>query len=480
MTRFGLYLHAARTIRRRQAVARLLRPLRRRRFPGGLPPRRVAPVTAAATLWRSAAFAEGDRPNPGTRLGQFHAQYGDDVLAAARAGEVDRAHALLERWIDEHPARPGDPWHPYPLSTRVGNWIAALTLEPALGSERVSVSLWHQLGHLRGNVEDDILGNHVIRNARALVLGGVAFADDGLLRHGLDLLTRELPEQVLPDGGHYERSPVYQLVVLRDLLEVQAAVPRSDVGEAIERMRAWSAAVRRPDGHPPLVNDGWLDAVPVLELPVSSAGVTALRDSGLALVREDGLWLAFRCGPLAPAFLPAHAHADALGFQLWWDGLPVVVDPGTFTYEAGPERDAFRGTAAHAALRVDGRDQFEPWGAFRAGPLPQTRLLAAEPGLLVAEAELGGGIVQRREIAWTAAEVTVDDHVSGPGRHRLEWALPLAPGARARVSITPEPSVTDAGWLSERLGERVEIEVLRYAYEGPLPARQTLRLRRRA
>ncbi len=64
----------------------------------------------------------------------------------------------------------------------------------------------------------------MIRNARALLLGAAAFGSAGLLDAGSALLERELPEQVLSDGGHYERSPVYHLIVLRDLLEVEAAV----------------------------------------------------------------------------------------------------------------------------------------------------------------------------------------------------------------------------------------------------------------
>ena len=33
-------------------------------------------------------------------------------------------------------------------------------------------------------------------------------------------LQAEVAEQVLPDGGHFERNPGYHLVVLRDLIDV--------------------------------------------------------------------------------------------------------------------------------------------------------------------------------------------------------------------------------------------------------------------
>ena len=88
-----------------------------------------------------------------------------------------------------------------------------------------------------------MLGNHVIRNARALVLGGAAFGSTAMLERGVDLLERELPVQVLPDGGHYERSPVYHLVVLRDLLEIAAAADVPGLAGAIERMRGFAAGL---------------------------------------------------------------------------------------------------------------------------------------------------------------------------------------------------------------------------------------------
>ena len=191
--RIRLYIYALRVARLRQLQARALRPLARRRFPAGEPPRDAQPVPAAEALWRSAAFEVAPPRDVSTRLGRFHRQYGEDVLEAARAGDLEEARRLVATWIEAHPPRKGDAWHPYPLSTRVGNWIAALTLLPELASSALSRSLWRQLARLERNVENDVLGNHLIRNARALVLGGTAFAAPELTRRGIDLLRRELP-----------------------------------------------------------------------------------------------------------------------------------------------------------------------------------------------------------------------------------------------------------------------------------------------
>jgi hypothetical protein len=434
-----------------------------------------------AGLWRSPAFeavrlaGEGDE-----RLRAFHAQYGEDVLELARAGDAEGARAAMEGWIESHPPRAGDPWHPYPLSTRAGNWIAALALAPAAGSAPVVASLWRQLAHLERNVEDDVLGNHVIRNARALVLGGVAFGAPRLLARGRRLLARELPEQILADGGHYERSPVYHLVVLRDLLEIDAAAPGSVPDEVLEGMRRFAAALLRPDGEPALFNDGTLDLAPRLELPPAADGLAVFPDTGYAVVRRDGLWLAFDCGPPSPEFLPAHAHADALSFQLWLDGQPVVVDPGMPTYAAGEERDWFRGTRAHSTVALGGRDQFELWGAFRSGPLPHVVLLAAAGDRLEASVTWPGGLRHVRRIDVDADGVTVHDRIEGSGEQLVETSLPLGPVVAHAVEPLGAVRVSrESRVVSERLFERRDGEALVGRARLPLPAELGWRVRRR-
>lgn len=476
----ALYLHALRAARGRQLRARCLEPLNRRRFPASAAPRDASPIPAAEPLWRSTAFEETTKPDASTRLGRFELQYGHDVLAAARAGDAAAARTLVDRWIALHPPRNDDAWHPYPLSTRAGNWIAALTLVPELGSAALSQSLWRQLLRLDRNVEDGVLGNHVIRNARALVLGGAAFGEHRLTRRGIDLLRRELAEQILADGGHYERSPFYHLVVLRDLLEVQAVSPQSWLADAINRMRRFASALQRPDGKPALFNDG-TTAAPVLDLPPTADGLAVFEQSGFVVARDGQLWLAFRCGPAAPDFLPPHAHADALSLQVWWRGSPVVVDAGTSTYEPGEVRAWERGTAAHSTVVVDGRDQFTTWGAFRSGPLPRVKLLDARHGSVEAYVDLAGGIRHVRRVEWDApaGEITVHDTLVGSGRHRIDsrvvWAPSLPPPTLEWSGLADVR--TEAAWTAERMGERVPTTATCASATTTLPATSGFRLR---
>jgi uncharacterized heparinase superfamily protein len=409
----------------------------------------------------------------------LHRLYGKDALAAARRGDAAEAERLIGTWVEAHPPRNAEPWHPYPLSTRVGNWIAALTLVPSIASPELSASLWRQLRRLERNVEDDVLGHHLMRNARALVLGGTAFGAAELSRRGIELLRRELPEQVLPDGGHYERSPSYHLFVLRDLLEIQAVSPHSWLAEAIERMRAFGAALQRPDGAPALFNDGTVDS-PRLDLPDPLQGLAVFPDTGFVVVREGQLWLAFRCGPAAPCYVASHAHADALSLQLWWQGKPVLVDPGTSTYEPGSVRDWERSTRAHSTVCVDERDQLRSGRAF-GRTASKVSLRYARDGALEASVVLPRRIRHVRRIEWDAAsaEVVIYDQIEGKRRHgvdsRLIWA-PELPDVELGLLGSGELTEEQVR-ICERYGEHKRATATVARLEAELPVQIGLRLR---
>lgn len=522
------YLEALRSARRRQLAARALRPINRRRTGASPLPRAFRPVEGPVDLWRSAAFSAADRaadrlpegelevlgrwvtypPRDWVgagleRLRRFHLHYGEEILGCARRGDdryLDAARTGLAAWIDSNPPATRGSWHPYPLSTRIGNWTAAASLEPSLATPEVSESVWRQLAYLERNVEDDILGNHVIRNARALILGGLAFGARGLLSRGLNLLARELPEQILPDGGHYERSPVYHALVLRDLLEVRAAVGTSELDQTIEQMERFAGWLNRPDGRPALFNDGGLDLAPDLgdHLSGSERGLALFEETGYAVVRDGSTrWLAFDCGLAAPPFIPPHAHADALSFQLWINGRPLIVDPGTFTYEPGLERSWFRGTGAHATVAVDGAGQFQFAGTFRALGIPRVYILemsgSERDGAVAAEFEgfrhIAGGVRHRRRLSWSPEQISVEDRIEGSGRHVLESALPLAPAIEiengpvvraAGVAIEatgPLDCVIEERWVSERFFECAPAPAVVARGELELPATLGWKLR---
>jgi len=171
-----------------------------------------------------------------SHLWRYHLHYFgylEDVAAWGMAGSRAEAYKLFRRlvesWIDHHQLIKGDGWHPYTLSLRLVNWIqCALVFDAELKSEpdfrnRLLRSMWRQGEILYRDREFDVRGNHLLENLRALIWLGKYF-DEPVSTRWLEAawanLETETAEQVLADGGHFERSPGYHLVVMKDLVEI--------------------------------------------------------------------------------------------------------------------------------------------------------------------------------------------------------------------------------------------------------------------
>ena len=172
-------------------------------------------------------------------------------------------------WMEENPPGRGIGWEPYPLSRRISNWVAWL-LEDSLEPEfrrRVETNLAMQAQWLSQSLEWRLLGNHLLINAKALVMAGAYFegpAADSWLRRGLFVLRRELAEQVLDDGGHFELSPMYHSLVLEDLLDLvnlsrvypgRLGAEDADWRHLAGKMLGWLEQLTHPDGQIAYFND---------------------------------------------------------------------------------------------------------------------------------------------------------------------------------------------------------------------------------
>jgi uncharacterized heparinase superfamily protein len=332
--------------------------------------------------------------DPGAKpLWLYNLHYFDDLNARDAGARREWHVPLIRRWIDENPPATGAGWDPYPASLRIVNWIKWALGGGLLPGEAVH-SLAVQARHLERRLEYHLLGNHLFANAKALVFAGMFFEGpeaDRWLRKGLDLLEREVPEQVLADGGHFERSPMYHSLILEDLLDL-VNLSRSYGGsarsvcsglvpvweETARRMLSWLGAMCHPDGEIALFNDAAFGVEPSQMEPESYAqrmglfsgvfprdGVTHLSESGYVRFQKEDVVALLDVAPLGPDYLPGHGHADTLSFELSLNGRRVLVDTGTSRYDECPERLFQRGTAAHNTVVVDDVDSSEVWGSFR-------------------------------------------------------------------------------------------------------------------
>ena len=264
MAGVALYWHTIRHLKPVQLYGRIRFWLSRPRVDRRPPPAR-RPV--AAGVWvpgaeRPASMRSPDRfeflndprdltehgwddPRLG-KLWRYHLHYFDDLNSREAESRLGWHHTLLIRWVRDNPPPRGTAWEPYPTSLRIVNWIKWALRGNTLAPECVA-SLAVQTRWLSRRLETHLLGNHLFANAKALVFAGLYF--DGpeaaaWLERGLAILAAEVPEQILPDGGQFERSPMYHAIALEDLLDLcnLAAAYRPALGPEREAtVQAWVA-----------------------------------------------------------------------------------------------------------------------------------------------------------------------------------------------------------------------------------------------
>ncbi len=425
-------------------------------FPGAPAHAHFEPPDRVTLLNREARFdgrIDWDIQSEGP-LFAFHLHQ-HDFLRAASLSPSDRSAVLLD-WESRH--RRGTGWHPASISLRALTWLKLLTTPGALEEDagellRVRRSLSAQLEMLAGHLEVRLLANHYLSNLLALVAGGLVLRG-GAARRWLGLvpeLCSQLEKQVLADGAHYERSPMYHALMLEGVLDVlnwaRAAGERAPGGlvETLEgnasRMLAALAIYTHPDGEIALFADsafGIAQRPEVLEAYAGSLGVLAaaparagvLEDAGYVRLADGAFSLLVSVAGPKPAYQPGHAHADALAFELCVNGERVVTDTGVFEYVPGERRDRARATSSHATIEVGGRDQAELWAAHRVGGRPKVKLEAVGPGRRV-EASCAGWATRdtphRRVLALADGVLEITDTLADR-RHALKLVLPLAPG----------------------------------------------------
>ena len=447
------------------------------------------------------------------RLWRFHLHYWDWAWGLAADPDRLAARAAFARlWRSWHASAGfghADAWHPYPAALRAWSWCG-LHGELAAGGDiepDFTAALAAHAAFLRRHLEYDVGGNHLIKGLKALAGLAVFFADERLLRLATRRLNRQLARQVLADGGHYERAPAYHCQVLADLIDVadllRAAgrVPAAELTGAVDRMRQWLGAVLTPDGRVPLLNDGYpvdRELIAVLQPgPAPEGPLFVLPDTGLVRAAADGWHLLADVGRPCPPSLPAHAHADTFGCLVHVDGVPLLIDTGTSTYEPGPVRRYERSTAAHSTMQLDGADSTEVWDVFRAGRRARVSGLSARvdsAGVSFGAAHDGfrrlpGRPRHRRR--WSLAEdrLRVDDLISGRGRPEIviRWqlaadstvriyggtALVTGPAGAFRVAVEAADPVlltTETRQVAAGFGSTTDAPVLTCRIQASLPA----------
>ena len=491
----------------------------------------------------------------------------------------------IEDWARHSPPMSGPLWIcGQESSLRILAWSFALYAflhSPATTPQRVALLLsmiaahaWRTMqtvGYARSQ-----RSNHLFSEAVGLCTAGTLYPEltDAVAwqKQGAKLLREAVLDQITPEGVSLQNSFNYQRMILHLLLwtlrlaevhEIQLDPEiRTRTAAAFEFIHEF---VDSRSGRAP--NHGSNDGSYILPLAACDYGDfrPLLRLGSCVLDRpsalpagawdEAALWLCGTCAKSAER-KPADAvssnagyhriggkkswalvraghytrrpfQADQLHVDLWYHGLNLARDAGTYLYNGAPPwNNALAGTAVHNTVMVDRQDQMRRAGRFlwldwaqasgKSFSTSPSKTNEGSPDCFVGEHNGYGrlGVIHRRmvqcitEDAW----VIVDD-LLGTGEHelRLHWLLPDLPfevsaaapfcavlageGARFRWNVfssspgsaviirggkiragNVEGSERDdneelLGWESPTYGELCPAISLAYRAQAPLPVR---------
>jgi uncharacterized heparinase superfamily protein len=438
-----------------------------------------------------------DRDRLWTATLHYHRWAYDLARLALREDELGKqASILFEELVSEWIARcdlaiPGSrplAWNAYATATRIGWWIrSAHGLGAAWWSRhedfrtRFLARLWKQAAYLANHIEWDLRANHLIRDALGLAWAG-RFFDGPEPKKWLGLATSlaatQCREQVLTDGGHFERSPMYHLHVMNDLRVISQLIEdptvKSQLDRSLKSLAEFARWTRHPDGEIPLLNDAAreVDFAPDYLLKIAAkSGLTVgasrprggrhFAETGLAIWHGKPWTVFFDVGPLGPDDQPGHGHADNLTLECSYDGTRLFVDPGAHSYDRDDRRAYDRSTAAHNTVCVDRTDSSEVWHIFRVGrrakPL-RVNVSVTSKGLDAVAAHDGyahlGVIHHRRVQVADGGALVISDRLEGRGFHHFEGGWLLADGWTA--------ADRDFGWEIQHANQ-----MLRITLRGP-------------
>lgn len=272
--------------------------------------------------------------------------------------------------------------------------------------------------------------NHLIVEAYAIGQSGILFGFDKWVEAAVKILTRELVLQNYPDGINKELSLHYQSfymeamgLMLRLLKKNNIPVPES-WENSLDKMCMYVADCMGKYGE--IVEFGDNDEGKILDLQggkinhykyvleifscllnkkycdfdhnktirwlftddeiieakkkplYNNQKSVCYKEGGNSVLRSnDGkILIGIDHGDLGFGSIAAHGHADALSFQLFYEGESVFADIGTYIYHCDlKSRNYFRKTENHNTVSIGDKDQSEMLGAFLWGKKAKCKLL---------------------------------------------------------------------------------------------------------
>ncbi len=359
-------------------------------------PRRVL---LGKAKWNTSDYGFFERPE---KLWIYKLNY-FDWLFEGELTQQQGEYAILD-WMYKNPHSKLESWEPYPLSKRIISWVKWLNIYKdetfVVVVNFINHGIKVQMERLYRDLEHHNQGNHLLKNLEALLVASdyllsCGFKMPKFLQRVVGQLINQINLQILPDGGHFERSPMYHMEMMDSLksslgslkslancknipyfIVLQIKFTISMCEKALVKMENWLDCITHPNGNIAMFGDSCTMAGGDYERakkhlyqdPLNPYIYTRfLEHSKFFIYRCREVYFALTAAAPSPAFQPGHSHCDALSFELsYWD-TKIITDTGCGSYQDREIRDHCRSTFSHNVPLVQGHEQSDFYDFFRFG-----------------------------------------------------------------------------------------------------------------
>jgi len=427
-------------------------------------------------------------------------RWADCVSALSGTASQALADRILT-WMKQPPPQTDPAWEPYSCSERVVNLAVLLCVRPEYRA-------WFDLQQLRAFFADSLqwidrhleyygpryTNNHILNNARALIVGGAVLQSSDAVERGLVLFSTMARTLFQRDGFLRERSSSYQVIVTNwlcdaahfsataDVSTAACVEARQEVAELTERVgRATATLLDSMVGQTVHIGDISPDLHPgcaIARLKLLYPGIvergsvsrSGRMDDWIFAQNEHHSLVLCAAIPFPPAFT-THGHRD-LGSFVWFHRRRLVlVDPGRFQYTPDSVSRSQMKSDGHNCLLVEGIGPlaesiftFAQW--LPSGYAEVEGSLEVDPYKSVALRHNGFSRLMGvgdhiRRIQMEGSGLLVEDRIEGSGTVKIDTLWHFAP------DLTPVSSDP-----SEVRGAGIVISVAADGGDGNVPDRQ--------
>ncbi|MBK7379937.1 MAG: alginate lyase family protein [Ignavibacteriales bacterium] len=340
-------------------------------------------------------------------------------------------------------------------SLRLFNWFKMISkFNPDNFTDQewlqVKDSIFAHTLFINRNIEHHVPGNHVFIQHFMIWLVAMLFPkwvlSSDILKSSTNNLTAEAEKQFLKNGLHFELSTHYHVQILQFLLLWINASKRCNksVSNSVKETARKGLNVLNhllfSDDYIPLLGDNCfpfihssfksdIKNINRLELSLfknnqiiykhqESKLITDIDQQYLVSEIKDSK-LILDIGELGYPPNPGHGHSDLMSI-VYFDKVPVLIDPGTKRYTNNPEDLQLKSSTSHNTISINDKDYATLWGFFRWSFLPQKPIYTFQcdddENILDVKLEwlkILPGIIQKRKIFHNEFSVEIIDSIQG-------------------------------------------------------------------